>query len=66
MMIRPPGQTHSAPALPQRQSELHSNPRGLSASTELRSFSIPSLNKGGHTSSEMGGGKVTLVKGGVI
>lgn len=55
MMIPPPGQPYSDPALPpQRQERFYSNSGRLSGPAELRSFNMPSLDKvDGTVSSEM-------------
>ncbi|XP_029417436.1 melanoma inhibitory activity protein 2 isoform X4 [Nannospalax galili] len=55
MMIPPPGQPYSDPALPlQRQDRFYSSSGRLSGPAELRSFNMPSLDKvDGPVSSEM-------------
>ncbi|XP_062061213.1 melanoma inhibitory activity protein 2 isoform X4 [Lepus europaeus] len=55
MMIPPPGQPYSDPALPpQRQERFYSNSGRLSGPAELRSFNMPSLDKvDGTVSSEV-------------
>ncbi|XP_053449254.1 melanoma inhibitory activity protein 2 isoform X5 [Nycticebus coucang] len=55
MMVPPPAQTYPDPALPpQRQDRFYSNSGRLSGPAELRSFTVPSLDKtDGPVSSEM-------------